>query len=146
MSSNIITSLLAPGATPEIDYLIGAPLKRLRVFTRERAGDEFFGTHAYALIHAEIQCAGGAPEHFIAIFEQCRGKFHDDGVRLIQARTVSPGAADELATAFRLVECTEGMEAVRRHLEVEAAKVDAELNSLAQMSLRQISEKVFDIH
>ena len=146
MSSNIITALLAPGATPEIDYLVGAPLKCLRVFTRERAGDEFFGTHAYALIHAEIQCAGGAPEHFIAIFEQCRGKFHDDGVRLIQARTVSPGAADELATAFRLVECTEGMEAVRRHLEVEAAKVDAELNSLAQMSLRQISEKVFDIH
>lgn len=130
MSSNIITALLAPGATPEIDYLVGAPLKCLRVFTRERAGDEFFGTHAYALIHAEIQCAGGAPEHFIAIFEQCRGKFHDDGVRLIQARTVSPGAADELATAFRLVECTEGTARVQGYLEVEASEVDTELKHL----------------
>ena len=132
MSSNIITALLAPGATPEIDYLIGAPLKRLRVFTRERAGDEFFGTYAYALIHAEIQCAGGAPEHFIAIFEQCRGKFHDDGVRLIQARTVSPGAADELATAFRLVECSGATARVQGYLEVEASKVDTELKNLCR--------------
>ena len=132
MSSNIITALLAPGATPEIDYLVGAPLKCLRVFTRERAGDEFFGTHAYALIHAEIQCAGGAPEHFIAIFEQCRGKFHDDGVRLIQARTVSPGAADELATAFRLVEWSGATARVQGYLEVEASKVDTELKNLCR--------------
>ena len=137
MSSNIITALLAPGATPEIDYLVGAPLKCLRVFARERAGDEFLGTHAYALIHAEIQCAGGAPEHFIAIFEQCRGKFHDDGVRLIQARTVSPGAADELASAFRLVECTEGMEAVRRHLEVEAVEGIREMISIESDEFEQ---------